>query len=177
MNTVPKKISASLAEFCKTISIERPRYIPSKPNRSALLSACFQNVHQKVEAYGGQLCCGWLIWTIPNLYYEAEFHGVWRNDKGHFLDVSPQMNKVKKIMFLPDFSAVYDADNCQTNRFEVAKNNAPSLKFVELARERNSIINRYRRGEYLDQNYGTADSRRLDEISTELQNIITDHGH
>jgi hypothetical protein len=45
---------------------------------------------------------GWAIWTVPGIYLEAEHHGVWQNKRGDLIDVSPQMNAGRRLLFLPD---------------------------------------------------------------------------
>ena len=102
VDTVPRTINEPLLAFCDIIAPRRPKFIPSKPSADAQPSACFDNAARKVERAGGSLVSGWAIWTVPGIYLEAEHHGVWQNKRGDLIDVSPQMNAGRRLLFLPD---------------------------------------------------------------------------
>jgi hypothetical protein len=145
-DTVPSKITERLLAFCRTVAPTRPRFIPSKPSTDAQPSACFDNTERKVERAGGSLVCGWAIWSLPGVYYEAEHHGVWQNRRGAFIDVSPQINGSRRILFLPDPEAAYDPLSYRSNILQAATNDPLATEFVELANRRNQIQDGYREG-------------------------------
>lgn len=171
MNTLPKSITPALLAFCRSISSDRPVYIRSKLSSDAQASACFDNVARKIERAGGTIAFGWAIWHIPGLYFEAEHHGVWRNRRGELIDVSPQLGKVSKILFLPDASAVYDAKQFRTNVIAPANEGGLAIEFAALARARNAILARYRTDEYIAVTLSNADQTELSRITLRLNEL------
>lgn len=171
MSTLPKSLTPELRDFCRSISNDRPIYVRSKLSSDAQASACFDNVARKIDRAGGTIAYGWAIWHIPGLYFEAEHHGVWRNRRGELVDVSPQLGNASKILFLPDASAVYDARQFRTNVIAPANDGALASEFVALARARNSILDRYRTGEYIAVSLSAADQAELDRITLRLNEL------
>ncbi len=146
MNTVPRSITPPLLNFCAEISDQRPKYVRSKPSSDAQPSACFDNVTRKIERANGKAVHGWAIWHIPELYFEAEHHGVWSNREGKLLDVSPQINGVGEILFLPDPKATYEETSFRQNIVRPANFSANSIEFSNLSNEYHTIFNKYRTG-------------------------------
>lgn len=146
VNTVPKALTAGLLEFCRTISAERPVFIRSKPPADARLATCFDNVERKIERAGGSVAYGWAIWNLKGYYFEAEHHGVWCNRSGLLIDVSPQLANPRKILFLPDPSAVYDPQHRRTNIIRAEIDKPVARELVELAIARNAILTNFRFG-------------------------------
>jgi hypothetical protein len=175
VNTVPKAITPALLAFCRQVSTARPIYVRSRPGSDAQPSACFDNVARKVERAGGDIAYGWAIWHVPGLYYEAEHHGVWRNRQRALLDVSPQLDQVPKILFLSDSDAVYDPAAFRPNRFKAANDSALALEFVELARARNDLLNRYR-SEYTIAMLTPIDQDELGRIDQRMKEIWAEAG-
>lgn len=173
MNTVPKNLTPALMTFCREISSERAVFIHSKPSSDAQHSACFDNVARKIARAGGQTAYGWAIWHVPGLYFEAEHHGVWRNRQGALLDVSPQLEQVPRILFLPDTTAIYDPKNFRANIFKAANDGPLASEFVLLARARNDIINRYRNDEYVTVRISDADKMKIGCIDLRLQQLLS----
>lgn len=89
---------------------------------------------------------GWAIWNLKGVYFEAEHHGVWRNRYGDLIDVSPQFADARKILFLPDSSAVYDPQRFRNNVIRAEVDSPAIRELVELAMARNAILNGYRSG-------------------------------
>jgi hypothetical protein len=109
LDTVPKALSQELRAFCATLSGSRPVFVRRRPDGDAPPSACFDNVARKIGRAGMSSVHGWAIWTVPGFYREAEHHGVWRKRAGELVDVPPQPNAPKRVLFLPIDAAVYDA--------------------------------------------------------------------
>lgn len=171
VDTVPEKISALLLDFCHTIASGRPRFIPSKPSADAETSACFDNVARKVERAGGSLASGWAIWSVRGIYFEAEHHGVWRNRRGELVDVSPQPNSGRRILFLPDPDAPYDPLKHRSNVLRPASDDPRAIEFVELANRRNEIQDAYREGGNRIALFTLSDQRELGEIQRRLERL------
>ncbi len=140
METLPTKLTPALLEFCHSISPERPRLIRSKPLRDSLQSQCFDNVAKKVARAGGTTVYGWAVWHLRGAYFEAEHHGVWGKRDGQLLDVSPQFNDCRKILFLPDPDAIYDPGEFRSNRFAPDGDDPRALEIVKLLKERGALL-------------------------------------
>lgn len=164
LNTVPRAISSEIKAFCLSIALSRPMYIRSKPFRTATPSACFDNVSNKIARAGGSMACGWAIWTVPGVCYEAEHHGAWRSRAGEIIDVSPQPNDARRILFLPDDTAPYDPYAHRSNIIRPLEGNPLAAEFVELASRRNAILDSYRAGGNRVALLTVSGQRELDEI-------------
>jgi hypothetical protein len=171
-NTVPPKITEPLLAFCRAIAPGRPQFIPSKPSADAQPSACFDNTLLKITRAGGSIAYGWAIWSRPGIYFEAEHHGVWRNRRGDLVDVSPQFNGARKILFLPDADARYDPLKHRSNVLRPASDNPLAVEFVALANRRNQIQDAYREGGNRIAMFTLSDQRELGEILRRLQELL-----
>jgi hypothetical protein len=171
IDTVPSKITEPLLAFCRTISPHPPKFIPSRPSADAQASACFDNVGRKVSRAGGSIACGWAIWRLPGVYFEAEHHGVWRNRRGELVDVSPQINGARRILFLPDPEVQYDPLGYRSNVLQPASDDPLAVEFVQLANRRNAIQDAYREGGVRMAVFSSSDQRELAEIQLRLQAI------
>jgi hypothetical protein len=169
VQTVPKFLSPSLIDFCNTFSIESPTFIRSIPPSWAKPSFCFDNVARKVSKYGGVAAYGWAIWHVPGVYFEAEHHCVWRNSAGIFIDVSPQMNRARKILFLPGPDAIYDPEAPRATILVAESNEPMTVEFVDLANERNVLLTRYHAGGPKRVTMAPIDQFRLDQITNRLK--------
>ncbi len=131
LDTVPRTLTDGLRAFCATVSDSRPVFVRCRPDGDAQPSSCFDNVARKIGRAGGSIVHGWAIWTVPGFYHEAEHHGVWRKRTGELVDVSPQPNAPKCILFLPDEAAVYDPvvhrDTCSAPRATIRSRTSSSL--------------------------------------------------
>jgi hypothetical protein len=176
VTTVPRTLTAQLIEFCRTLSSERPLFIRSRPSADAKPSACFDNVARKIERAGGAVGYGWAIWNLKGVYFEAEHHGVWRNRHGELIDVSPQIDGARSILFLPDSSAIYDPLRFRSNVMHPEGSNPLTTEFVELARARTAINDTYRAGGVTIAAISPRDQvalMRLEARITELWQILT----
>lgn len=171
VDTVPSRITEPLLAFCRTIAPARPRFIPSKPSADAQPSACFDNTARKIDRAGGSLESGCAIWSLHGIYYEAEHHGVWRNRRGDLIDVSPQINGSRRILFLPDPDADYDPLKHRSNILQAATYDPLAIEFVELANRSNQIQDSYREGGNRIVTFTLPDRHELDEIQLRLQHI------
>ena len=164
IDTVPRALTPELLAFCAKLSPHRPRFIPSKPAKDAEASGCFDNVASKISRAGGSTAYGWAIWSHTGLYHEAEHHGAWRRRGGDLVDVSPQLNGARRILFLPDERATYDPNEPRPNVIEAASHHPAVVELVELQRERYAIEHAYRVGGNRLALFTITDQRRLGEI-------------
>lgn len=137
-------------------------------------SHCFDNVEREIARRGGETVYGWAIWHFRGAYFEAEHHGIWRHRKGELLDVSPQLNKAKKILFLPDQSATYDPLRPRSNRFETDGDNPRARELVDAVLERNSILDRYRQGGARSAVLSIPDQMRIGVLQSRIQILLVE---
>ncbi|MEE4210968.1 MAG: hypothetical protein V2I43_17095 [Parvularcula sp.] len=128
----------------------------------------------KIKRAAGSIAYGWAIWNLRGVYFEAEHHGVWEKRSGELVDLTPQMNGYKKILFLPDPGAPYNPQTFRSNRMSADGDNPVALRFVEKSLQRNRIIDSYR-GVGVEQTYLTPnDQRKVDDLLQELQELLTE---
>lgn len=139
-------------------------FITSVPVQGAVQSFCFENVQRKIRRSGGTTACGWAIWHIPGLYFEAEHHGVWRNKTGGLIDVSPQLGGRRRLLFLPDERAGYDSRYPRQNIMGPDGDSPEAHELAELGNRRHSVMMRCRVP-------GTAEIRLYDADQLELAQI------
>ena len=101
--TTPISINEKILELCKEIDPTTvPIFIDVIPAKDSLFNECYGNVAECVKKDGGKIEYGWIIWEIPEIYIEAEFHAVWSNHDGEYIDITPKEDGEKKILFLKD---------------------------------------------------------------------------
>lgn len=104
--TTPDKITEAIIKLCAGIDpTQKPVFLTLQPDPKAILSECFTNVREHVKAHGGTLQLGWIIWETPDILLEGMFHAVWSSAEGKLVDVTPQMDGERQILFLPDSGA------------------------------------------------------------------------
>lgn len=171
-NTVPRALTPALLAFCASISPATPVFLPSVPLKRAATSFCFENVAQKVCEKGGAIAYGWAIWHLPGLYFEAEHHAVWRNGLGNLIDVSPQMGGRKRLLFLPDETAVYDPFAVRANRMAPDGDTARARKMVDLGNQRHALLVRCRVPGTSEVRLHDADQFELAEIDRQIRETM-----
>jgi hypothetical protein len=171
IDTTPKAITPAIRTFCLSIAPVRPAFVRCRPDKDAKPSECFDNVARKVDRAGGAAVTGWAIWNVPRLYLEAEHHGVWCNRQGELVDVTPQPNRPKRMLFLRDDAATYDPASFRSNVIHPASDDPLAIEFVELAKRRNAVQDAYREGGNRLALFTISDQRELGHISQRLQQI------
>lgn len=168
-DTLPRAVTRGIRAFCRILAEGDPVFVRCRPDRAAVASECFDNVARKVARAGGTVACGWAIWTTPGVYIEAEHHGVWRRRTGELVDVSPQPNLPKRILFLPDPEAIYDPLVHRDNVLVAASDDPAAVEFVALGNRRNEIHGAYRaRGNRLAL-FNLSDQKELGLIEARLR--------
>lgn len=101
--TTPTSMNVDVLKFCKEIDpTTNPIFVNVIPIKDSVYNECYGNVEDYVKKNGGKIEYGWIIWEIPNTYIEAEFHAVWVNNKGEYIDITPKEDGEKRILFLKD---------------------------------------------------------------------------
>ena len=164
LNTVPRAVTTGLLQFCASISSAEPVFVMSIPIQRAATSFCFENVARRVREKGGSIAYGWAIWHLPDLYFEAEHHAVWRNRLGNLIDVSPQMGGRKRLLFLPDDAATYDPFAIRQNVMAPDGESERARRMTDLGNRRHAMLIRCRVP-------GTAEIRLYEQDELELAEI------
>jgi hypothetical protein len=170
-DTVPRSLTPALRAFCVNISRSDPVFINSVPIQGASHSFCFENVERKVRKSGGAITYGWAIWNLPSVYFEAEHHAVWRNKLGNLIDVSPQMGGRRRMLFLPDDSAIYDPNLPRQNILAPDGYTPAALEMTDLGNRRHSLLMRCRVPGTPEIRLFEADQIELAEINSRIQAI------
>lgn len=111
---VPKQIDITVLDFCKKINPScEPFYVNVVPAPGAIIQDCVHNVNKFVEIHGGSAITGWDIGLHPHCMIEAEFHVIYKDDNGNYIDITPHKDNISKILFLEDDSLTYEG--CQIN--------------------------------------------------------------
>lgn len=116
--TSPPTVTSDALDFCADIAPGHPVFVDVAPTPMARPGWCFANVADVVAKKGGSAYHGWTIWGAPGLWYNAEFHVVWKTPDDTLIDVTPKVDGEKFIMFLPDplYSAEFDFYKRPNNR-------------------------------------------------------------
>lgn len=173
LNTVPRELTDDLIDFCASISAEPPQFVPSRPILAAKPGFCFDNVARQVRRKAGGVVCGWAIWHLRGAYFEAEHHGVWQHPSGQLVDVSPQINRARRILFLPDTAAPHDPLNFRSNILQAEPGSSFGQRIVEIASRRNAIIDSYRSGGKRSAVFTDAHAAELETIEEEITELVS----
>jgi uncharacterized protein YchJ len=124
-----------------------PKIIPVYVEPSADINFCFQNVEKQVDNFGGLQIFGWKIWK-HNFMIEAEFHSIWKNKSDELVDITPQIDNAKQILFIQDNKTKYNGQQIDNIRLRTINNKLVD-DYIELAKAKYALMNR---GERANQN-------------------------
>jgi len=93
-----------VSEFCSSLSKNLPIKVVCNPQYLENENECFQLVQNKINEFGGTMVTGWAIWEKVGVFIEAEFHAVWLNHNGEYVDLNSRRNisNCQSILFVPD---------------------------------------------------------------------------
>lgn len=137
--TTPRAISSAIYDFCSQLCGEAPCYVTVTPDPFAQVGKCYLNAEMAVERHGGEALYGWIVWEMPGVYLTAEHHAVVGVD-GSLLDVTPQFNGERRVLFVPDGST-RDLDQRPLNKYVPLSDDPRIARFVQLMR-RNAFLER-----------------------------------
>lgn len=175
-NTVPAAVTLDLMQFCRRIADTVPVFVTSVPLRNSGASFCFDNVERKIAKSGGSIAYGWAIWHIPDLYYEAEHHAVWRNKLGSLIDVSPQLGGRRRLLFLPDESAVYDSWKPRRNIMLPANDTPLAIEMARLGGLRQELFAKCRIPGTIEMRFYEQQQLELADLNQRIENLMISAG-
>lgn len=135
----PEFLTNEIRDLCREVdSSQRPVYVSVKPEAGCSLGECLENVQRKVETSGGGLQHGWNIRIWPMVLLDAQFHVVYVNPPGTYLDITPTENEVNRILFLPDTLRVFSDERVHNRR--IALNDDPDVQeYIALTHDKDQI--------------------------------------
>ena len=147
----PAGDSPAVRELCsRLVPATIPEYVPLSAPPWARPGECTENVERVVREHGGECELGWQLWeTLPGVLLEAEFHAVWRGDRGQRLDITPKLElpHLERIAFLPDPVLIYKGR--QIDNVRVALRDDPLIhKFIAAAERHFQLMNAGDLGSY-----------------------------
>jgi hypothetical protein len=111
MITTPNEINKDILEFCNEIDYTtEPVFLELFPIKDYMLGECYGTVETQINKNGGKVQYGWIIWEDPKIFLEAEFHAVWINPRGEYVDITPKVDKEERILFLPDSKKKFNGE-------------------------------------------------------------------
>lgn len=99
-----------------------PEYINVFPMKNAPIQECFDIVEKHIQINGGKRVLGWVLWELPGLFIEAEFHAIWESPTGELKDLTPRPSPTKRILFIRDPSMIYDGKRVNNIRINYSNN-------------------------------------------------------
>lgn len=138
--TTPRELTASILNFCSSISRDStPIYLPVPSSGSEdEYQNCFENAEKKVQEHGGKQILGWIIWIFPNIMMEAEAHAVWQTPDGNLVDITPQRDGEREVLFLEDSSLHYEGIPIRNIRAALTKSPL-ALEFIAICNQINEL--------------------------------------
>jgi hypothetical protein len=104
----PSKTDENFLKFVGTVFDFKPQdFFVIKPSqiKGYPPQECFENVRLHVEKNGGEAVYGWTVVEYEGLFFESEFHAVWKDDSGELIDITP--STMKENIFFVDPSMNY----------------------------------------------------------------------
>jgi len=171
---IPDKVTSPIRRLCNRICVGSvAEFVPVEPEPDGKLSDCFAIVDDKIKRMGGSVCHGWVVWLLPSIMVEGEFHAVWRSPDGELLDVSPNPLDAGHILFIADPTRSYEGKQVDNIRIPLSKNPLVS-EFIKLAHQSFLVMNEgdlaYQVGAVaVDGRKLMPIQRRMQELAHELQ--------
>lgn len=160
---MPPEIDDHVRAFAASIRSDvEPVFIPVKSVFGSVEQHCFGSVMQHVAREGGSLVTGWAIWTHPNVYIEAEHHGVWMTPDGDLIDITPKPDGEKTILFLPDDSATLKGNVSRNSIRKSLVNDLTVIAMIKAADKFYPYHAKGSRGDYADAKTIKSANRALD---------------
>jgi hypothetical protein len=106
--TTPTTMTSNVERLAALVGASAPAFVPVVDDPYGLYGFCNTGVLEKVRNDGGGICFGWIIWEWPGVFLTAEFHAVWLDEAGQYVDITPKPQNERRIVFAP--APEYEAD-------------------------------------------------------------------
>jgi hypothetical protein len=102
-STTPTAINENVLRLKAKLGLDtEPVFVFVRDTEGHKVADCFYNVRRKIEKDGGSIQYGWNVWELPGYIIEGEFHAVWVNHNGEYVDITPKPDGETQILFIPD---------------------------------------------------------------------------
>lgn len=137
----PAFITSEIQKLCFQLdATESPVYVYVSPDPDCDRGDCYNNVQRKVDACSGRSQHGWNIRVWPNVLLDAQFHAVYVTPEGGLVDLTPNQEESKKILFLPDSVRRYTAEGGRIPSVRVALNDDAEIsEYIHLTDEKDRL--------------------------------------
>ena len=138
--TSPTRISTHITAFCKEIDpTKSPVFLPLQLDPQSKPDFCYENVRNYVALHAGDIQHGWIIWELPDVFLQAEFHAVRISPVGELIDITPKVDGENKILFLPDSKRVYNQNLLVESRLKPFTYNKATWYWMWTEHEKHKI--------------------------------------
>lgn len=121
MMTSPDRITVHVRKLCRKLgNVGEPVFVDVHPRLDSDVNDCFCDVERQVAEAGGSVQYGWLIWEMPGVFIEGEFHAVWKKPDGVLLDVSFKRDGETKVCFVSDNERMFKEQRVPTIRHAIS---------------------------------------------------------
>ena len=149
MITTPTEINKDIFKFCEEIDpTAKPVFLEFFHVEGYIGGECYGNVEKHIEKNGGRVQYGWIIWGDNNIFLEAEFHAVWINDEGEYIDLTPKADGEKRILFLPDSKRKFTGELIDNIRKSLV-DNAYTRTLIKVGERKFEIRKKYYLGGHM----------------------------
>lgn len=101
--TTPAEITNECTTFCESIGTASiPFFMRVTPQPWARMGSCEYNVEEMIQRRGGSIVFGYRIWSLGNLYFEAQPHAIWEAPDRRLVDITFSDDGEKRVLFLKD---------------------------------------------------------------------------
>lgn len=137
----PSKKKDRVRSFCKEVCFgQKPVYVSHEPLTGKPLKECFSIVPEHIVANGGKEKFGWVIFELPRVWLEAEFHVVWERPDGKLIDLTPREVPIDRILLLPDLKRKYEGIQVNSIIKPISQRKCVA-KFIETAADFHAALN------------------------------------
>jgi len=106
----------------KINSKKTPKFVSIKAENYSTINNCFYNLIDKVAIDKGEIIYGWKIHQT-GLLVEAERHAVWKSPIGELIDITPDIERNEKTLFLEeDKGWIYQGQYTDNIRINITDN-------------------------------------------------------
>jgi len=142
-HTTPKEINKEILDFCLEIdATTKPVFLKLYPTKDYIYGECYGTVENHIKKNGGKIQYGWIIWETPSVFIEAEFHAVWVNDGGEYVDITPKVDREESILFLPDSKKTFTGEELIDNIRKPLVDNDYTRNLIEDSKLKFELKNR-----------------------------------
>lgn len=149
-HTTPSSINENVLNLCREIdSSTTPVFVDVILSKDSKHQECFDNVKKHIKKFGGGIEYGWIIWETPKTFIEAEFHAVWVDSRGRYIDITPKKDGEEKILFLKNSKKKFKGELIDNIR-KILQDNAETRTKVIIGKKMFELQKKYYNGSKIE---------------------------